>query len=158
MPTPWTLARAAVDPLARRLGYYTAYPLGQAEHVGALGNGFTLADARTCLRQNAYEPQALSAAKRHPQTDALHDLSYRRVPTRHPPEALGSTLEARYAPRECQYHTHVWQTDNGGPVFYSHYEARPDLFRPAVDVGRLRTHYRPEYGETYLRGVTDLDL
>ena len=159
MPSPWTRLRAAVHPHARRLlGLYEAYPLNQEEYVGTLGNGYTLADARHYLRQNGYTPQYLSAAKRHPQTGALHDLSYRRVPTRHPPAALDTALEARFAPAACQYHAHVFQTADGGPVFYSHYEARPDPLRPAVDLARLRTHYRPTTGETYLEGVTDLQL
>lgn len=147
MPSAWTLLRAALDPLARAYGYYMAYTIGHDEYVGALGDGYTLRDARKYLRQNDYEPQYLSAAKRLPVTGELHDLSYRRVPTAHPDE----WSDPRFAPEECQYHVHVWQSD-GGPLFFSHYETRPDRVGTAVE------HYRPTPGRTYLRGVTDLEL
>jgi hypothetical protein len=158
MPSPWTALRAAVDPLARRLGYYTAYAIGHDEYVGALDQGYTVRDARTYLEQNAYQPQYLSAAKRLPGTGELHALSYRRVPAKHPAEAINTTLAEQFRPEACQLHVHVWPSDDSGPLFFSHYEARPDFLEPDVSPRRMRTHYRPTYGETYLMGVTDLDL
>lgn len=172
MPSLWTLTRAAADPLARRFGQYSAYPLSHDEYIGAMDPQFTTRDARHYLERNAYEPQYLSAAKALPGSswpyspDELHELSYRRVPTRHPPEALGTRLEAEFTPGETQYHCHVFSIDDSGPLFFSHLEPRPDLFKPSFDPHRLTVHYRPTYDRpqipkdewTYLRGVTDLDL
>lgn len=146
MPSAWTRLRAALDPLARRVNLYTAYDIGHDEYVGAFDAEMGLADVRHSLRQNAYEPQYLSAAKRLPGTGQLHDLSYRRVPTTHP-EAWSVD---RYAPSDCQYHVHVFESADGGPLAFSHYEVRP--------FADPREHFRPTYGSTYLRGVSDLDL
>lgn len=158
MPSVWTRLRAAADPVLRRTaGLYTAYPLHGAEHIGTT-HDLTLADARHYLRQNGYEPQYLSAAKRHPVTGALHDLSYRRVPDKHPALLVNEPLAQDYRPNACQYHAHLFRWDTGRIDWYSHYEARPDLTRPSVDLDRLRTHYRPRYGLDYFRGVTDLDI
>lgn len=157
MPSPWTLARAAADPLARPLNLYTAYPLHGTEHVGTT-HDLSLDDARHYLRQHNYEPQYLSAAKRHPVTGALHDLSYRRVPAKHPALVVNERLAREYRPEACQYHVHAFRWDTGRIDWFSHYEARPDPFRPAFDLQRLRTHYRPAYGRDYFRGLTDLDL
>lgn len=172
MPSTWTIARAGFDPLARRFGQYSAYTLSHDEYLGAMDPQFTVRDARAYLEQNAYEPQYLSAAKALPGSswpyppDELHELSYRHVPTRHPPESLGTRLEAEFRPEGCQYHVHVFDSDDCGPLIFSHYEPRPDFFEPTFDLYRLRRHYRPTYdrpqvpaGEwTYLRGVTDLDI
>lgn len=155
MPGRWTQLRAAVDPITRQLGFYTAYALDVEEHVGSVE--LTTGEAQQYLRQRAYDPQYLSAAKRHPETGELHKLSTRHVPDDHPPAADGTQLAERYAPRECQFHTHWFDTAGGVDVF-SHYETRPDLLRPEPSIERLRTHYRPERGSTYLRGITNLEL
>lgn len=145
MPSAWTRLRAAADPLARRLNAYTAYSLTPDEYVGRIDG-----DVRAFLRSHGYEPQYLSAAKRHPETNALHDLSYRRVPTAHP-AGVTTALTRNWRPAQCQYHVHVF-----GHECFSHYELRPDFWPP--NPRRLREHYRPTAGSTYLRGVTDLDL
>jgi len=162
MPSAWTHLRAAVDPLVRPYHLYTAYPLTDAEHIGTVA-GESIRDARRALGMAGYEPQYLSAAKRHPETGALHDLSYRKVPDIHPVfDPIVSGGLKPYDAEQCQLHVHAFDVPDG-VAFYSHYELRPDL-RPVAGetIGeayrRLRTHYRPEYGDTYLRGVTDLPL
>lgn len=147
MVSAWTRLRAALDPLARRYNLYTAYTIGNSEFVGTMDG--TVADAREQLRANGYTPQYLSAAKRLPGTGQLHDLSYRHVPETHP----SAWTDDRFAPSECQYHVHAFATDDAVRLF-SHYEVRPDTWRPLA----LRTHYRPAYGQTYLRGVTNLEV
>lgn len=161
MASGWTLLRAAVDPIARRYNLYTAYRVGWEERIGDV-DGMGADAARWYLQDRGYEPQYLSAAKAWPDAGRpwgdgdLHDLSYRRVPDRHPPRAYGKPLE-EWRPADCQYHVHVFVRD-GGAVFFSHYELRPDFFSPAFSPARLRAHYRPAYGQSYLRGVTDLEL
>lgn len=166
MPSAWTRLRLAVDPLVRPF-LYTAYRIGLDEFVGAMEPDLDIDDARHYLRQNGYEPQYLSAAKYLPGPDRQpHELSYRRVPTKHPPQAHDTRLEAEFTPESCQYHVHVFHSNDSGPLFFSHYEPRPDLFAPTFDVHRLRTHYRPTWDYphaprfewTYLRGITDLQL
>lgn len=162
MPSTWTELRGAIDPLVRPFDLYTAYPLSEKERIGTTPTGPKGVDrARRRLRDRGYEPQYLSAAKRHPRTGQLHDLSFRRVPHEHPFEILKPDAEAfaiqSWRPAECQYHVHVF--DLGDVLdWFSHYELRPDFFKPDLDVVRLTTHYRPRYGEEYLRGVTDLGL
>lgn len=157
MPSPWTRLRAAVDPVVRRFGLYTAYRLHGSEHIGAT-HDLTIDDARHYLRQNRYEPQYLSAAKRHPTTGAPHDLSYRRVPGKHPALVVNERLARKFKPNECQYHVHAFRWDTGRIDWYSHYELRPSPFKPHFDISRALKHYRPKYGMTYFRGMTDLDL
>lgn len=155
MPTPWTELRALANPIARLFGYYTAYPLDPNEYLGTAD--LTLDSALSILWRYGYQPQWLSAAKRHPETNRLHDASYRRVPNEHPKAAAGRRLVTDFEPKQCQFHVHLFELEDG-VEFYSHYEARPDFVRPDISLGRLRTHYRPQWGETYLQGVTDLEL
>lgn len=161
MPSRWTRLRAHLDSVARLFGGYTAYTLSREEYIGSVYLPGGARDAYTFLTKNGYEPQYLSAAKRHPETGALHELSMRNVPERHPPATVTDDWMAdiafHYNPSECQYHVHVFEHD-GIVEYFSHYELRPDVFGPSFSVGRLREHYRPEYGETYLRGVSDLGL
>lgn len=152
-PTPsrWTRCRAAADPYTRRyLSLYTAYPLDRSEYVATVTGEI---DAlRTRLRAAGYTPQRLSAAKRHPETGRLHLLSMRRVPDEHPADAYGAAV-ASYPPQSCQYHLHAFPSPVHGQFdVFAHYELRP-LIHPIE-------HYRPTYGDTYLRGVADpaLDL
>lgn len=154
MVSTWTRLRAAVDPIVRPYHLYTAYPLGSPEYVGTvLGS---VDDVRQLLVEAGYEPQYLSAAKEHPETGQLHDLSYRRVPDEHPEEAEGTAV-GTWRPIDCQYHFHAFATADGVDGF-SHYELRPDFWSPEFDVERLEIHYHPTYDDDYLRGVTDLDL
>lgn len=155
MPSSWTRFRAFLDPIARRFGYYTSYSLSSPEYVGTLTQ--SLADIHYYLEQNAYQPQRLSAAKRHPDHGRLHDLSMRYVPSTHPDAAFDTPLVEDFRPEECQFHVHAFRTSYGVEVF-SHYEARPDLTQPTPSFERLRTHYRPSWDETYLRGITNLDI
>lgn len=152
----WFHALAAVDGLARSVGGYTAYGITTAEYVGRLTLPLGLHDAVEYLRENGYERNSLAAAKFHTAPhDAVAHASYRRVPEEHPD--IDARITHDYAPSECQYHVHLWPTVDGIEVF-SHYEVRGDLVRGNWSYRRMREHYRPEGGETYLKGVTDLDL
>lgn len=156
MVSSWTRLRDAVDPLTRELlGLYAAYDLDPDE-LARTAPWRTKDEARSFLRERGYEPQHLSAAKRHPDDGRLHDLSYRRVPSVHPPEVDATALQD-WPPDACQYHAHVFVYDSGADVF-SHYELRPDFFAPSFSIQRLRTHYRPRYGQDYLLGVSDLPV
>lgn len=147
MPSAWTYFCSLINPIARELGYYTSYRLHASEYIGTLYD-YTVEDARVFLRDNNYTPQYLSAAKKHPESGLLHDLSYRKIPKHHPLGAEGTPLES-YDPESCQLHVHCfWHT--GGIDVFSHYETRP-LAHPLE-------HYRPTHGDSYLRGVTDLHL
>lgn len=171
-PSAWTQLRARVDPFTRRtLGLYSAYELTPEEYVTTVGNDNN-ALSKLC-RDIGYEPQVLSAAKRHPGSGRLHVMSLRRRPSTHPPAALGSGLDD-YDPRECQLHLHAFNTDVSGFVdVFTHYELAPDLRRLGNEtwggaLARWREHYRPQYDfdhvdfgvVTYLRGIQDpaLDL
>jgi len=166
-PTAWTRLRAAVDPFTRKtFGLYAAYPLTSQEYIGTVKR----ADI-DALADKGYEPERLSAAKRHPSSGRLHVASLRRVPSAHPSAAEGTAL-ASYLSNQCQYHVHAFPTDADG--FYdcfSHYELRPDL-RPVAGetwseaFDRMAAHYRPTWDRpyidmnnwSYLRAVTDLTL
>ena len=144
MTTTQTKVMAAVDPIARRLGYYTAYELDKLEYIGYREDVAT--GTRNELLNNGYERSPtiagirLQAAKKHPETGEIHEYSLRKVDPND---------------NRRQYHVHLW----GGGVtsIYSHHEFRPDLrvlegesLEDAKE--RLQTHYRPEWGETYIRG------
>ena len=120
----------ALDSLLDPLGMYAAYTLDDTERVGRYGGPLP----------DSYSYIQLSAVKRHPETGAVEDGSYRKIPGEHPD--VDAHLTRAYAPEDCQYHVHVF-----GDELYSHYELRPDR------VGQLYAHYRPTYGETYLEGV-----
>lgn len=144
--TPRT--KLLLDDVARRVGFYTAYELDSEEWVGiVLGM-----DIESRLRQRGYEASpsiagiTLEAAKLHPDTGTVHDVSLRKVDPDKPRK---------------QWHVHLYmEPDNTyGTVTeaFSHYEFRPDFTRVGDEsygdmIERLRTHYRPEWGETYIRG------
>lgn len=138
-----------LDDVARRFGFYTAYELDSDEWVGTV-EGMHVAER---LRQRGYEASpsvagiTLEAAKLHPDTGNVHDVSLRKVDPDNPRK---------------QYHIHMWRDSTpqairlSGEIF-SHYEFRPDFERVGDEsygdmIERLRTHYRPEWGETYIRG------
>jgi hypothetical protein len=98
MPSIWTKLRIAASPIARRFNQYTAYTVRDAERIGAIQED--VSGTRDYLREEGYEPQFLSAAKKHPKTSQPHDLSYRRIPDNHPPGADGKLLEEEFSPRE----------------------------------------------------------
>lgn len=119
-----------LDNLLDPLEMYVAYTLGSDERVGRYSGPLP----------DAYRYMLLSAVKRHPETGAVEDGSYRKIPEEHPD--VDAHITQAHAPEDCQYHIHVF-----GEELYSHYELRPD--RP----GQLHAHYRPTYGETYLEGI-----
>jgi hypothetical protein len=135
----------AINPLAKRLGFYTAYQLHPKEFVG-------VADRR-CLRKRLHArgynrpPRIgcipLSATKTHPVTGAIHDFTMRK------PDPEDNRL---------QFHIHGFRFDSVVAIA-SHHELRPDLRRlagesPADRKQRLKTHYRPVWGDDYIRGKT----
>ena len=140
--------RRKLNPIARRFGFYTAYMLDDREFVGELPN------APVWWQTHGYESNPtvagipLSAAKIHPSTGQTHDISVRKVD----PENT-----------QKQYHLHYWleSVEEGYEAeLFSHHEYRPDLkilegetLSDAIE--RLRTHYRPEWGESYIRGKAD---
>jgi len=155
MASFWTKLRVKLNPRAKSVGQYTKYTMDEEEFVAAVT--WDLDQLRSRLRDWGYEPQKLSAAKTHHTTGQPHDLSYRRVPEEHPELAEDRRVGQEYEPNECQYHVHAFVMDSEIEV-YSHYEARPDFLWPRPSLERLDTHYRPDYGEDYLKGVTDLDI
>jgi len=138
----------AIDPLARKVGLYTSYELSEMEFVGH-ADGWNI---KEILKQNGYEkpPTFLSvqlqAAKLHPKHNVVHDWSFRKVD----PEN-----------ERKQYHIHAWDVPSVQKAeLASHYEFRPDLKvlegeTLADAIERLRTHYRPSWGESYIRGKAD---
>lgn len=155
----WFHLLAAVDGTARTLGGYTAYGITTAEYVGRRGG--ELDDAVDWLRENGYERNSLAAAKYHTAPHgAVAHVSMRRVPEEHP--AVDARITEDFAPSESQFHIHLWPIVDGIEVF-SHYELRASPW-PVNNEGlrqmyeRLKEHYRPSTGSTYLRGITDLDI
>ena len=139
--------KAKLDPLARKLGFYTAYELDEREYIGRIDK--RLSYVTGYLEQRGYETSptlfgiSLEAAKYHPETGDVHDASYRKVDSDNPHK---------------QYHIHLWQGD-GDTEIYSHYEYRPDVALVADELpsdayDRLMTHYRPSYADgEYKMGV-----
>ena len=142
----------AIDPIARRFGFYTSYTLSESEFVGTAP--YALPGTHWYLQKNGYEDNptfmgiTLEAAKTHPKTGKVHDWSYRKVDPENPRK---------------QFHIHGWKRDyEKGPEhaydeIASHREYRPDFKRVSDEsysemYDRLRTHYRPEYGTDYERG------
>ena len=140
------------DPYARKVGYYTAYTLSKDEFIGT--TPYTTPGIHWYLPDSGYaQLSLLEAAKFHPETGAVHDFSYRKVDPESP---------------RWQWHIHGWLNKGESPKetyyeLFSHYEYRPD-FRLIGDesvseaIERLRTHYRPNHGEEYLRGVACDDV
>ena len=158
---------AALDPTARRLfGTYLAYRQGATEYLGTIPD-VDIPGARAYLSERDYERYHLAAAKYHHEPHrAVDHLSMRRVPSGHPvdvviPHEERPAIATDYAPAQCQYHVHGWPTGDGVEL-YGHYELRSDLHPVASErfdfYDRLRNHYRPDYGDTLIRGLTDLDL
>ena len=131
------------DPIARRFGFYTAYEIPEKEYVGSAWFPLGVHDVRKYLLNNGYEElKLLEAAKFHPKTGDVHTYSARKVDSEIP---------------RWQYHAHVWNRDGDNIEVFSHYELRPDLRRINGEswnqmYDRLREHYRPDWGETYIRG------
>jgi len=134
----------AIDPYVRKIGLYTSYELSEKEFVGLVD----LTDIDS-LYEHGYEEAptfagiGLEAAKIHPISETVHDLSLRKID----PEN-----------NRKQYHIHIWMYDPA--EIWAHHELRPDI-RPVGGESlremyqRLRTHYRPTYGENYIKGKAD---
>ncbi len=125
---------SGLDPVARRLGTYTAYRLDDAEFVGTVRHEEESFD----LRDLGYSHNPLSAAKYHPETNELDDSSWRRVDPDNP---------------RWQWHVHTWEDDTEVEAF-SHYEYRPDPRllsdeSPSDMTQRLRDHYDPKWDIYY---------
>jgi len=136
--------KVAADPLLRKIGLYSSYQLSPEEYVGDLQVGWL-----ETLQANGYEDSptflgiTLEAAKTHPQTGNVHDVSLRKVDPNNPWR---------------QYHIHVWSIE-GETECFSHFEYRPDFaILPGESLQevkhRLQTHFRPE-GNEYIRGKAD---
>ena len=139
--------RRLLNPVANRFGFYTAYTLDRRERVGTLPLSPLEWSAYGYTTNPSLLGVPLSAAKIHPETDRTHDISLRKVD----PEN-----------KRKQWHIHVFRQGTKMEVF-SHYEFRPDL-NPVGDEDivemkqRLKTHYRPEWGDEYRLGVVDDEL
>ena len=137
--------RVAVDPYARKVGLYTAYPIKESEYVGSV-DPYEL-DVEAYLRDNGYEDDPtflgirLSADKTR--REMVQCLFIRKVNPHNP---------------KRQWHVHAWVVSSSELRIYSHEEYRADFERiedeSLSDVyDRLRTHFRP--GETYIQGAAD---
>ena len=131
-----------VDNYARKIGQYAAYTLSETEYIGRVSDTLLVSFERQ-LELMSYEYSGLAALKYHPETGNADDGSYRKVDPENP---------------TWQWHVHIFKVD-GYIEVYSHYEMRPDLTRIESETlsemySRLRTHYRPVYNVTYLRGET----
>ena len=162
MHRPINHALAALDPIARALGGYSAYRIGRSEWIETV-RSLSLEELVAALEEAGYRDNHLAAAKYHPAPHAAVDhASLRRVPDEHPDLEVEAEITTEWAPHQCQYHVHLWPTLDGVEVF-GHYELRPDLHPvageyPLETLKRLRTHYRPEHHETYLHGISDIAL
>lgn len=148
--------KAELDSFTRPFGIYLAYQLDHSEYVGRGWFPAGLHDLYVYLTEsNEYEPTHFEAAKYHPDTGDLHELSLRRIDACNP---------------RWQWHIHCWSLPDrtGSFELYSHYELRPDPFpidKESITtmINRLQEHYRPTYGETYRQGehcdvITELSL
>jgi len=142
--------RKRIDGPLRRLSggrLYYAYELEKAERVKTVPN--TLDAIAGYLTRRGYEQPPrlagipLEAAKTHPETGQVHDLSLRRVDPDNPTR---------------QFHIHLFEVDGVVEVF-SHYELRPDFGRIGKEswreaYTRLKEHKRPSWGSEWGDGTT----
>jgi hypothetical protein len=167
--------RERFDPLVRRLSggrLYLAYTLDETEFIGSVeintsnvfekSNGieppYTMEhDFYGHLQSMGFESNptlfgiSLVAAKKHPETGRVHDVSLRKVVEDDPTK---------------QYHLHYWLERDGDGYeaqIAVHKEYRAD-FRvlegetlPGA-ITRLQDHYRPEYGSEYQQGEAPDEL
>ena len=136
---------------------YTSYEMHDIEYLGTFDG--SAEDAVSYLESQGYHYQLLAATKTRDGT--IDSGSYCRMPSKHPVEAAETALEKR-DPKECQYHVHLFPTDDGVNL-YGHYELSPYPHIPDWDSKRPKEHYNPTYDRdsndrsdwTYLRGVVD---
>jgi len=139
--------RRLLNPVARRVGFYTAYTLDRRERVGTLPLSPISWDAYGYTTNPSLLGVPLAAAKIHPENDTTHDVSLRKVDPENPRK---------------QYHIHGFKQGTQMEI-YSHHEFRPDPTTLETEgivemYDRLRTHYRPEWGSEYKLGVIDDEL
>lgn len=144
-----------IDKYSREyLGLYTAYQVTMDEFV--FESGESTEKVARGVREIGYEYNSLSATKKHPDTEKVDSGSFRRVPQEHPDSLSSkSRLFQEWDAEDCQYHIHIFESDNSGSEIFCHYELRPDLYRPNFSINRIRTHYRPEWNETYFPNIHD---
>lgn len=154
-----TLRLTAAETLQSVLPY-TSYAVTDEEYLGT--HDGSLAETAQALRERGYHYQLFAARKQHPERDQRDKGSFARIPEEHPDAADGTAL-AETTPRECQYHVHLFATDDGTEL-YGHYEIHPYPHTPTWDLTRpWPRHYRPTWDThdeprsewTYLRGVRD---
>lgn len=161
-----------IDPIARKAGFYTSYELDEEEYIGDIpvstDNVFKdsenlrppfvmLNDVIDHLEYKAgYElpPKfvgiRLEAAKTHPETGDVHDVSLRKLD----PED-----------NRRQWHIHLWyRREKDAMEVWSHKEYAPDFERLEDEsygdmIERLRTHYSPDWStDEYQKGVACDDV
>ena len=153
-------------------GWYAAYELDTEEHVGTIEN--VVAHATQRLRSVGYGSLPtvlgirLSAAKRHPETGALHDATVRKVPTTvvecgAVDDVAKGTELADYEYERLQYHVHAFGRKDGTTDVFCHLELRSDLHPVGSEdwseaIGRLMIHYSPKHSSEYLEGATEPKL
>jgi hypothetical protein len=169
-PSLQTRVKALVDKYTPS-GWYAAYKLDAEELIGTV---MGLALFRGNLRDVGYKSLPtvfgirLSAAKKHPSTGKLHDVTLRKIPRSHSEQRRTDSLTEGtelddYEHERLQYHVHLFQRDDGKTDVYSHLELRSDLHPVGTEdwseaIGRLMIHYSPRHGKEYLQGVTEPKL
>jgi len=150
---------------------YTAYGLNIEEHIGTFDVPVDRAAVKLYKAEYGSLPTVfgilLSAAKRHPETGKLHDVTRRKVPQSQAEKARTAELTcdtelADYDHERLQYHAHLFDTPEGTDVF-SHLELRSDPYPVAGEtwseaIGRLMIHYSPTYDQTLLEGASEPKL
>lgn len=139
-----------IDWGADKIGMYTSYEVQANELVGSTDRD--IKDVITRLREIGYKYNSISAAKQHAESGNLETASFRSVPEEHPDLNQETQITSNWRPIDCQYHVHLFEVDDRVEIT-SHYELRPDILNPEFSSDRLRTHYRPEWGESYIPGV-----
>jgi len=150
---------------------YTAYELSDEEYIGSFGVPVDRVAVK--LHKAGYRSLPtvfgilLSAAKRHPETGKLHDVTRRKVPRSTAEKARTDELTrdtdlADYDYERLQFHVHLFDTPDGTDVF-SHLELRSDLHPVGTEdwseaIGRLMIHYSPRHGKEYLQGASEPKL
>jgi hypothetical protein len=137
-----------VDLLAETLPY-TSYDIGESEYLGSFDG--TLNEFIETVESCGYHYQLFAARKK--KNNAKDDGSYARIPNKHPSAVEDTSLEGLDS-QACQYHVHPFVTEDGIDV-YGHYEIHPYPWKPTNDITRPIRHYKPTYGDTYLKGVVD---
>jgi len=150
---------------------YTAYGLNIEEHIGTFGVPVDRAAVKIYKAGYSSLPTVfgilLSAAKRHPETGKLHDVTRRKVPRSMAEKARTDELTedtdlSNYDHERLQYHVHLFDTPDGTDVM-SHLELRSDPYPVAGEtwseaIGRLMIHYSPTYDSEYLEGASEPKL